>query len=498
MSIPPSKRLASDAQSLCSPFYPIADFDRYQSQAKAHFGLLIALHFIQALVYALHLLTRWSHDYLKNDKSRSLHGANETNNFLSMSPPKIHKKLVTFSVANCIANLLLGLSWLFWLIGKLLTSRAGRVGKKDEADMNDSIRYHSAFFCTFPVGIICFLIALFSFSDRFVSICIHQKSERQFVRLFSRRFLWIPVLLFVGIASSGFVTLSYQLQLGNFQAKCFEDPQFENAVTSVSSGALYSFDFNCSFVAASVSARKACASCAADLCKLQIIGTKAFVAFLFFYLLAAATGLISAFRMWFHATRQLFRFFRSFKQLLVWKMGRRRNEADANKALDLESAASRPFALVWVGLVLMVLSLMQRLAIFLLLVYDIDTDSCSEVQDFACSPCDTKCRSVSEVLSNWILLDPLVLSWSSLSAELLVSAIMGFSHLWLVRKAREGKTARESMESASFSAGHIGSQRFEMTESDSSELQGLDLVLGLVDVHSFACKGSVRRENDDL
>jgi hypothetical protein len=111
----------------------------------------------------------------------------------------------------------------------------------------------------------------------------------------------------------------------------------------------------------------------------------------------------------------------------------------------------------------------------------LDTDSCASAQDFACSPCDTKCRSVSEVLSNWILLDPLVLSWSSLSAELLVSAIMGFSHLWLVRKAREGKTARESKE---HSVGMSGvskrhSQDTEHHNQENSTTEGLDLALCL-------------------
>ena len=92
-------------------------------------------------------------------------------------------------------------------------------------------------------------------------------------RLLSRRYLCIPLFLSLGIAVCGFAVLGYQVEAGQLQQKCFDDPAFENLVAYASSGALFSFDFDCSSFRSNASAYSTCYNCNSRICKSQQRGS---------------------------------------------------------------------------------------------------------------------------------------------------------------------------------------------------------------------------------
>ncbi len=209
---------------------------------------------------------------------------------------------------------------------------------------------------------------------------------------------------------------------------------------------MFSFDFNCTSYAEGSTAAAYCDGCNLSLCDVQESGTNAFVAFLLFYILAVVIALVSALRMWLEASRHMSSFALSLLELLRWNarstsvqsgLERRTQAAAQSKFLD------KPFAVVWLGLMVVVLALIQRIGIMAILVDSMHiTDDCITNDTERCGPCDTSCRNTSEVLSNWILLDPNVLSFSSMAAEFLVSAIMGAIQLWLLSKSNQGSNLR--------------------------------------------------------
>jgi hypothetical protein len=120
-----------------------------------------------------------------------------------------------------------------------------------------------------------------------------------------------------------------------------------------------------------------------------------------------------------------------------------------------------------------VLALIQRISVMSILVDSMHLiDDCTENDSRFCGPCDTSCRSLSEVLSNWILMDPNVLSFSSMAAELLVSAIMGAIQLWLSSKSKQGSNVRATV------------QELEVLEVRPSKQVGENMALAILqDIH---------------
>ncbi len=59
---------------------------------------------------------------------------------------------------------------------------------------------------------LCFVISVFAFSDRFVALCIYLNPKSPHVRLLSRRYMWMTVILFLAIAVSGWITLVTRIQ----------------------------------------------------------------------------------------------------------------------------------------------------------------------------------------------------------------------------------------------------------------------------------------------
>jgi hypothetical protein len=242
------------AEHLCKKLYPIDDPFLYDNQTHKHFGALVGLHYFLAALYALHLYARWS-SYLRaagaqkpsseqalaaNSGSEELETPETFDGTNSLSGPsstlprqafaaRIRKKLFVFSVSNCFSNLLIGTSWLFWMFGNVLLSDIN-----SPKSMNESIQLQVVFYAIFPVGIFCFLISAFAFSDIFVALCISKNSLQPRMKLFSWRCMWIPVVLFLGVAVSGYVTLGYQKEAGRLQNKCFENAAFENFVAYLS------------------------------------------------------------------------------------------------------------------------------------------------------------------------------------------------------------------------------------------------------------------------
>jgi hypothetical protein len=474
------------AESLCSPLYPVANAALYQEENRSGFGTLVALHFFLAAIYAFHLFVRWSSDYSKivgvsdttapcpppppptklivtivelqastlddgpNASASCLEqpSGGVRNSAAEISIPqiqvretrtpffaRIHKKLFLFSVANFASNILLGTSWLFWVLGNLSISD---IESNDVQTLIESIRYQSVFYALFPLGILCFLVALFAFSDRFVALCIRQKNDRPFVRLISWRWLWLLIILFLAIAVSGIYTLVVQVQVGEFQERCFNDPSFPSKLTSLSSGVLFSFDFNCSFPNATITpGEAACSACNSGVCALQQVGHRTFSTFLFVYLLAVVTGLVAALRIWASVSRQLLAYMRSISEILRWRTVGRQSFGPAN-------AFAHNARAIWSGLTLILFAFLQRFAVLLVLVSNFTADApCNDQFISVCSPCDPRCRPTAEVLSNWMLLDPHVLSFSSVAAEFGVSLIMAAIQFWLVSKSREGNASRD-------------------------------------------------------
>jgi hypothetical protein len=329
---------------------------------------------------------------------------------------------------------------------------------------------------------LCFLISAFAFSDRFVALCISKNPLLPRLSLLSRRYLWIPVAFFVGIAASGYATLGYQVNVGNLQEQCFENKLIADKVAFLSSGALISFDFNCSSFDSRSAPYRACTTCNFHICRIQESGTRSLVAFFVFYLLSVGIGLWSALRMWLQASRQLSSLVRTLLQLSKWKT-RAANFSSApgsGSGSQTASAAEQrvmntPFALVWLGLMFMVLGFLQSISIVLILVSSSGSspsDGCYEqtATKTICGPCDTSCRSTAQVLANWILLDPHVLSFSSLAAEFAISAIMGAIQLWLVSKSGEARKVRSAA---------LNPKAKEVQESELHAGQNLALVMSM-------------------
>ena len=419
--------------------YTIADPELYRRESRANFGSLVGLHYLLAALYALHMYTRWSCNYKKSDGEEGASSGQAPATFSSFTS-RIRMKLFVFSVANIFSNLLIGTSWLLWLLGNLFISYTN-----DRTAMQSSIKVQVVCYAIFPAGVLCFLIGAFAFSDKFVALCISKGTRLPWMRLLSPRYIWIPLVLFIGIAVSGYAVLGYQVQVGQLQQDCFKNEEFYGRVSYLSSGALFSFDYNCSSYMVGSSSYNSCTKCNLGICKLQEVGTLSYVIFLVFYLVAVAVALISALRIWLQASRQLASFVRSLVALS--NFANRRNGASRGSAgRESQTAAqdkvmNKPFALVWLGLMVMVLALTQRIGIILILVASTQSDSCERVDD-RCGPCDTTCRTTAEVLSNWILLDPNVFGFSSMTTELLISAIMGAIQLWLESKESKGSKMR--------------------------------------------------------
>jgi hypothetical protein len=458
------------AEGWCQEFYPIEDPALYDTESRYSFGILVGLHFVLASMYACHMYLRWTTDYVKTgafvpkqtlDAAHmdviaarpasadvgSILAAPSTARFSAFAS-RVRTKLFVFSVASVLSNVLIGTSWLFWLLGNLKLSDR----KSSNENLNDSIKLQVVFYAIFPMGLLCFLISAFAFSDRFVALCISKNPLLPRLSLLSRRYLWIPVAFFVGIAASGYATFAYQVNVGNLQEQCFENKLIADKVAFLSSGALISFDFNCSSFVSGSTPYRACTSCNLQICRIQESGTRSLVAFFVFYLLSVGIGLWSALRMWLQASRQLSSLVRTLLQLSKWKTRAVRLSSASGSAPQTASAAeqrvmNKPFALVWLGLMFMVLGFLQSISIVLILVSSSGSgpsDGCFEqtATKTICGPCDTSCRSTAEVLANWILLDPHVLSFSSLAAEFAISAIMGAIQLWLVSKSGEARKVR--------------------------------------------------------
>jgi hypothetical protein len=456
-----------DAESLCRPYYPIKDTALFGSANKKSFGSLVALHFLLAAGYTLHLCTRWSSVYAKLPSSRTslppprISDTTNANIKGSAAAPaeasnlaadgrvlplakRVHKKMLIFTIANIVSNFIMGLSWLFWMFGNVLLSDSAAKGNETILSgasiekLNASGKMNCAFFALFPAGIFGFVTSVFAFSDRFVALCIYQNPESPYVRLLSWRYMRMTFILFLGIAASGWITLSFQVSVSNLQQKCFEDQNFANVLVSVSSGVLHSFDYNCMIAGKNSTAIKHCISCNREICLNQDKGAVAFIAFLVFYLFAVSLGLISAIRIWLQVSRQLPAFVSSILKLWRWKVDARRSLEVQHTAAE-QRVMSKPFVVVWIGLLLMILALSQRLSILVILMVN-NRDSCDQIDP--CGPCDVSCRSTAEVLANWMILDPFVLPFSSMAAELLNSFIMGAIMLWLTNKSRAGSVIR--------------------------------------------------------
>jgi hypothetical protein len=140
-----------DAESLCRPYHPIKDTALFDSGNEKSFGSLVALHFLLAASYTLHLCTRWSSVYAKlpsSDTSLPTRGiVNTTNATIEENAAasaevsnlatnglvlpfakRVHKKMLIFSVANIVSNVIMGLSWLFWMLANVLLSRSAADG----------------------------------------------------------------------------------------------------------------------------------------------------------------------------------------------------------------------------------------------------------------------------------------------------------------------------------------------------------------------------------
>ena len=460
--------LAQRAESKCQEFYPIADPALYRKESSYGFGTLVGLHFALASMYAFHMYLRWTSDYVKpggfvpkqtsaavrmdviaaQPASAELDAtkipAIPSTAWFSAFTSRVRTKLFVFTVASVLSNVLIGSSWLFWLLGNLkLADRTSSI-----ENLNDSIKLQVVFYTIFPIGLLCFLISAFAFSDRFVALCISKNPLLPRLSLLSRRYLWIPIAFFVGIAASGYATLGYQVDVGNLQEECFQNKLIADSVAYLSSGALISFDFNCSSFISGSEPYRACTSCNLRICRIQESGTRSLVAFFVFYLLSVAIGLWSALRMWLQASRQLSSLVRTLLQLSKWKTRTARlSSGSSTESAAEQKVMNKPFAFVWLGLMCMVLGFLQSISIVLILVSSSGSgpsDGCFEqtATKNICDPCDTSCRSIANVLANWILLDPHVLSFSSLAAEFAISAIMGAIQLWLVSKSGEARKVR--------------------------------------------------------
>ena len=498
-----------DAESLCRPYYPIKDTTLFDSANKASFGSLVALHFLLAASYTLHLCTRWSSVYAKWPSSetslppRGIAGTTNANIEGGAAAPakvsnlatdglvlpfakRVHKKMLIFTVANIVSNVIIGLSWLFWMLSNVLLSDSAVKGDDTILSganierLNASGKMNSAFFALFPAGMLGFVISVFAFSDRFVALCIYQDPESPYVRLLSRRYMWMTVILFLAIAVSGWTTLGFQVSVSNLQRECFEDRGFANVLVSVTSGILSSFDYNCTIAGENSTAFNDCNSCNREMCLIQDKGAVAFIAFLVFYLFAVSLGLMSALRIWMQASRQLPTFVSGILKLWRWKVDARHSVENHHSAAE-QRVLSKPFLVVWIGLLLMILALAQRLSILVIWMFE-SRDSCDLNNIITCGPCDVSCRSTSEVLANWVSLDPFVLPFSSMAAELLNSFIMGAIMLWLTTKSRAGTMIR-SRTSANRNE-KVSGEKAEMNNWLNHSSEGRDLALEMsLDIH---------------
>jgi hypothetical protein len=134
---------------------------------------------------------------------------------------------------------------------------------------------------------------------------------------------------------------------------------------------------------------------------------------------------------------------------------------------------------------LMILALAQRMSILVILMAE-SRDSCDLNNIIECGPCDVSCRSTVEVLQNWIMLDPFVLSFSSMAAELLNSFTMGAIMLWLTIKSRRGTVIRmTALANRKESAGQkaemntSAGQKAEMNTWLAPSEEGRDLALNM-------------------
>ena len=492
-----------DAESLCRPYYPIKDTTLFDRANKASFGSLVALHFLLAASYTLHLCTRWSSVYAKWPSSetslppRGIAGTTNANIEGGAAAPsevsnlatdglvlpfakRVHKKMLIFTVANIVSNVIIGLSWLFWMLGNVLLSDSAVEGNDTILSganierLNASGKMNCAFFALFPAGMLCFVISVFAFSDRFVALCIYQNPKSPHVRLLSRRYMWMTVILFLAIAVSGWTTLGFQVSVSNLQRECFEDRSFANVLVSVSSGILHSFDYNCAIAGENSTAFNDCNSCNREICLIQDKAAVAFIAFLVFYLFAVSLSLISALRIWMQVSRQLPMFVSGILKLWRWKVDARQSVEDHHSAAE-QRVMSKPLLVVWIGLLLMILALAQRLSILVIWMFE-SRDSCDLNNIITCGPCDVSCRSTSEVLANWIVLDPFVLPFSSMAAELLNSFIMGAIMLWLTTKSRAGTLIRMSRTSANRKE-KVSGEKAEMNSWLEHSSEGRDLAL---------------------
>jgi hypothetical protein len=195
-------------------------------------------------------------------------------------------------------------------------------------------------------------------------------------------------------------------------------------------------------------------------------------------MLAVAVGFTSSLRMWLQASRQLSSFVRSIVEILkkrsiAFRVAQSRDAGN-------HAVTDTPFALVWLGLMIMLLASLQRVCILLILVDGYyDQDHCADVD--VCSPCDSSCRRVSEVLSNWILLDPRVLGVSSLVSECLTSAIMVLIQLWLASKGEQGRKSHKRAATADDlqAEPRFNSQLFGPPHTARKE-EGEDVALGML------------------
>jgi hypothetical protein len=338
-------------------------------------------------------------------------------------------------------------------------------------------KMNCAFFALFPAGMLCFVISVFAFSDRFVALCIYQNPKSPHVSgLLSRRYMWMTVILFLAIAVSGWTTLGFQVSVSNLQRECFEDRSFVNFLDSVTAGdsVLSLFDFNCMSAGENSTAFNDCNSCNREICLIQDKGAVAFIAFLVFYLFAVSLSLMSALRIWMQVSRQLPKFVSGILKLWRWKVDARQSVEDHHSAAE-QRVMGKPFLVVWIGLLLMILALAQRLSILVIWMFE-SRNSCDLNNIITCTPCDVSCRSTSEVLANWIVLDPFVLSFSSMAAELLNSFIMGAIMLWLTTKSRAGTMIRMSRTSANRKE-KVSGEKAEMNTWLDHSSEGRDLAL---------------------
>jgi hypothetical protein len=217
-----------------------------------------------------------------------------------------------------------------------------------------------------------------------------------------------------------------------------------------------------------------CNSCNREMCLIQDKAAVAFIAFVVFYLFAVSLGLISALRIWMQVSRQLPKFVSGILKLWRWKVDARQSVEDHHSAAE-QRVMGKPFLVVWIGLLLMILALAQRLSILVIWMFE-SRNSCDLNNIITCTPCDVSCRSASEVLANWIVLDPFVLPFSSMAAELLNSFIMGAIMLWLTTKSRAGTMIRMSRTSANRKEKGSG-EKAEMNKWLEHSSEGRDLAL---------------------